>query len=135
MSRAGVLTMARRAAEEGMPDVCAVTRSGVGAPVFNPTTGQYTYPDATDVYVGRCKVQIRDGHPDSADLGERAVVVTQVFVHVPVTAGGIQAGDFVEITESAHDPDLVGKLFTVAAGHAKSYGSARRIPVEEVTVQ
>lgn len=116
-----------------MLETCTITRGG-GAPTFDGTTGTYTTPAGTTIYSGPCEVQVSDGlTAQSEDAGGADVTLTRVTVKVPITATGIQIDDVVTITASALDPDLVGQRFTVVAGHAKSFATARRLQVERTT--
>lgn len=124
------LPLLRAEAEARMVDACTITRGG-GAPVFDPDTGTYTDPAASTIYTGACEVQISDGlTARQTEAGGAELTVTRVTVKVPMSAEGVQVGDVVTITASVHDPDLVGQEFTVVAGFAKTFGTARRLQVE-----
>jgi hypothetical protein len=46
---------------------------------------------------------------------------------------GVQVGDVVEISASAHDPDLVGQVFVIRDLFAKTHATARRLGVTRRT--
>jgi hypothetical protein len=131
MSRASVLARGRAAALIGMTDACTVRRS----------TGETEGPGGviettwSTVYDGQCRVQVsgrvQPGSP--ADVGEAALMLTQHEVQLPIAAVGILEGDRIEVTASAHDPDLVGRLYAVRAILTKSEATSRRVAAIEVT--
>lgn len=129
---AAALTMAGRAAAEAlMTDTCTITRAGT--PTTDPDTGEVT-DNPTTVYTGRCKVQQANVQSRPQSPGEAAVLMVRREVHLPVaTSGGIRAGDLVEITACPLDPDMVGRRLRVRDEHGKTFATARRLGVEEVT--
>jgi hypothetical protein len=129
MSRDSVLRLGRRAAEAGMVDACVIRRrtgETVGADaVVTPTWAT--------LYTGKCRVQIRAEAGQGEEVGEAYRVIERREVQLPITAAGLAEGDRIEITASAHDPELVGKVYAVRDVPAKSEATARRVGVIEVT--
>lgn len=131
MSRASVLAMGRRRAEEGMVDTCTITR----------VTGTTTHPDlgsvvetTTQVYTGRCEVQEPTGGGARAvDAAEAYTLMVGFVLKIPATETGIEVGDKVVIGSSLNCPDLVGRTFRVHGLHHKSHATAQRLGVEEAT--
>lgn len=126
----------RELAECQMVDTCTITRAGVGAGTFNPTTGQYDGADARiTVYSGRCRVQIKSVIASSAsDAGERQVTAQEFELQLPVVGTElVSVNDVAEMLTASMDASLVGRKFTVAARHEKSQATARRLRVIEVT--
>ena len=131
MSAVAATLAGRAAAEALMVDTCTITRSG--EPTTDPDTGEVD-DNPTTVYTGRCKVQQQAVQSRPQTPGEAAVQMVRREVHLPVaTSGGIRVGDLITITASVLDPDLVGRKLRVRDEHAKSYATARRLGVEEVT--
>lgn len=131
MSAVAVTMAGRVAAEALMVDQCTITRSG--EPVTDPDTGEVT-DTPTEVYAGKCKVQQQAVQSRPQTPGEAAVQMVRREVHLPVaTSGGIRVGDLITITACQLDPDLVGRRLRVRDEHAKTYATARRLGVEEVT--
>jgi hypothetical protein len=130
-----VLAAGRAAAERLMTDSCRITRtSREAAGEFDPDTGRHEQPDPDDVYEGRCRVQVTDSlNAQTPDFGGRVVTVQKAVVQLPIGAADVQVGDVVEIKAAGSDPALVGRRYTVAASHAKTHATARRVQVEEVT--
>lgn len=123
----------RREAEGRMVDECIIRRPG-GRPTFDPDTGDYIDPPEATLYSGKCEVQISDGlSAREGEAGGTELTTRRLTLKLPVSATGIRKGDLVEITASRNDPSLVGADYRVAAGHAKSWATARRLHVEEVT--
>lgn len=123
----------RREAEGRMIDRCIIRRPG-GDPVFDPDTGDYIDPDDTIVYQGRCEVQVREGlQLREVEAGGTELSLTRKLVKIPVSVTAVKVDDLVEITHCMNDPSLVGAKFRVLAGHAKTWATARRLHVEEVT--
>lgn len=144
MSRAAaVLARARDAAEDLMVDTCIITRAGEGEGEFNEATGQYDAPARVTIYGpdvephrGKCQLQIQSvtNSASSSNAGEREAVVQGDVLKLPVDGtGDVSIGDVAKIVSSTHDPSLVDREFTVSGRHAKSFASARRLPVQEVT--
>ncbi len=116
-----------------MVDACTVTRPGA-AGTFDPDTGTYTNPTGTAVYSGPCEVQVSDGlTTQNPEAGGQELTITRLTVKVPVSVVGVRVDDVVTVTASLLDPDLVGRVFKVTAGHAKSFLTARRLQVVEVS--
>lgn len=140
---AGLLARARKAAEDLMVDTCVITRAGEGKGEFNDATGQYDTPARVTVYGpdiephhGKCQLQIQSvtNSASSSNAGEREAVVQGDVLKLPVDGtGDVSIGDVAKIVSSAYDPSLVDREFTVSGRHAKSFASARRLPVQEVT--
>lgn len=123
----------RREAEGRMIDTCTIRRPG-GDPVFDPDTGDYIDPPSTVVYSGKCEVQISDGLTAStAEAGGTEITARRLALKVPVSVTGIKVDDLVTIDACVNDSELVGSQFRVIAGHAKTWATARRLHVEEVT--
>ncbi len=101
--------------------------------VTSPTTFAVTYT-WTSVYTGRCRVQQKGIQGQDADVGEAALVLLRLEVQVPVVGTeGLMVDDRVTVTASAHDPDLVGRAFTIRDLAHKTHATARRVQVQEVT--
>lgn len=131
MSARGVTMRGRRAAERLMVDRCDISRPGSGTPVTDPETGEVTVPREA-VYTGRCRVQTRRPYPSNPEAGEHAWTTVVLEVHLPVSATGIRVGDTVTVTDS-FDPGNVGRTFRVRSDDRKTYQTALRLLVEEVT--
>lgn len=125
-----------RAEVEGrMVDACTITRAGVNDTTFDPDTGVYTDAADSTVYTGRCEIQVSDGlNANTTEAGGQVVVDQRVTLKIPMAVEDIRPDDVVTITASELDPDLVGKTYRVMAGFAKSFATARRLQVEEVTL-
>ncbi|MFK8851254.1 DUF6093 family protein [Streptomyces sp. Ac-502] len=113
-------------------DTVRIARPGTGAPVFDPDTGEYTYPEAATVYEGPGAVQAASAAtgntslpvpnlpwpaetrspyraltPLSAPIAEKDMLITVVSVH----AGGDAA--LLGRQWRAQDPSLAGTLSAV----------------------
>jgi hypothetical protein len=138
MSRASVLARGRIAAEAGMVDTCLIRRQ-TGS-TTNPTTGVNT-PTFTQIYpalpavAGACKLQESSGLPRDANPTPIApVLMVYRQLHLPVASSpGILAGDQVTVVTCVNDPAMVGKVLVIRSERGKSYGTARRLDVEEET--
>lgn len=125
-----VLSRAQTAAQALMVDTCLVQR--VASQSTDPDTGVITYTYST-VYAGPCKVQQRAAIARPEVIGEAAVFMSRLELHVPVSVTGIASDDRVSITASAHDPDLLGRVWHIRELAHKSLASARRYSIVEVT--
>jgi hypothetical protein len=113
-----------------MIDTCTVTR--LGDPITDPETGNVT-PGSTFVYSGPCKVQQTISQASNPSAGGHSFTVQDSRVDFPVTAGPLLVDDVVKITASALDPQLVGREMRVVELFHKSFATAQRTRVEEVT--
>lgn len=117
-----------------MIDACSITRGG-GASTFDPDTGEYTTPAGSTIYVGKCEVQVTDSlNAQDADAGGEVATVLRLTLKVPVSVTGVRIDDVATVTDSVLDPDLVGRTFRVVSPHSKSFATARRLQVEEVSL-
>jgi hypothetical protein len=113
-----------------MADACTITR-GTGE-VVGP--GGVITPTTSTQYDGPCKVQQRAVAGNSDESGEATLLIVTREVHLPVlTSTTVKADDQITITAAAVDPALVGKVFVVRGEAGKTYASARRLQVIEVT--
>ncbi len=123
----GVLGLGRTMAESRMSDACMVSRGP--AEVLDPVTDTWVPNPAASVYSGKCRVK----HPTTAgrdvDAGSQLVVVSQVEVHLPLSAVGVLPGDDVVITSCPSRPDQVGRKFTIDAPFDGSQTTALRFRV------
>lgn len=138
------LAQFRADAEDGMVDVCEISRVGDGAPVFDEATGQYTDPARVIVYGpsiephnGKCKFQdagIANAAAAVVDAGERLVNVQGGELQLPVDGtGNVAVKHVVELLTSTKDPSRVGRKYTIAARFEKTYATSRRLRLQEVT--
>ena len=125
----GVLNMGRSMAVSRMTDSCAVTR-GDGGEALDPVTDQWVPVPAVTVYSGVCRVKHATTGADQVDAGSQLLAVSQLELHVPVTAVGVAVGDRVEITGSSTRAEQVGRVFTVTAEFDGSQTTALRFRVE-----
>lgn len=130
MSAATALALGRAAAERGMVDECTIRRAT--GTVTDPDTGRVT-PTYEQIYTGKCRVQQQQVQARAVEPGEAHLLMLRLEVHLPMSVTGVAAGDEVVITSSAHDPDLVDRVFLVRELAHKSHATARRLGVEEKT--
>lgn len=123
----GTLGMGRRMALSRMSDTCTVTRAG--SPVFNETTGQYT-STTVSVYSGACRVKQAASVARDVDAGSQLLAVTQLELHLPLSAVGVRAGDLVTITGSETRAEQSGRKFSVVAPFDGSQTTALRFRIE-----
>src|SRR5690606_23714913 len=126
---AALLARARAAAERLMVDECVIRRR------VGETTGPggVVTPVYEQRYAGRCRVQQPTMLAQPQRPGEAQVLALRLEVHVPMAVTGVQVGDEVEVTSSAHDPDLVGRVLIVHDLAHKTQATARRLGVVERT--
>ncbi len=132
MSAVSALLRGRTAAEQLMLDTITVTR--LTSSVTDGETGVVT-PTYSTVYSGPAKVQ-RTGRQTTArpsEVGEAEVFMSRLEVHVPVSVVGISTDDIITVTASTLDPELVGQVFHVRQEAHKTFETARRLGVEEIT--
>lgn len=132
MSASTAIARGRVAALALMQDVCTVQHQAGSS--TDPETGVIT-PTYTTVYAGPCKVQQAAPPANPTVVGEAAVFVGQLTLHLPVTdtTAAVAPDDLVTITACALDASLVGKKFRLRGPAHKSHATARRFLVIEVS--
>jgi hypothetical protein len=118
------------AAEALMQDACTVEHP----------TGESTGPGgvvtttyAAAYYTGRCKVQIKAETGSDKEVGEALRIVSRRVVSLPMSVTGVLEGDRITITASVLDASLVGKVYTARDVEAKTFQTARRVTVLEIS--
>ncbi|MEU8186012.1 DUF6093 family protein [Micromonospora carbonacea] len=125
-----VLARGRAAAERLMVDACTIRRvtSEDGSDGDGNVIREYE-----DLYVGPCRVQQTSAQAAQEDVGEDFQLMLRLEVHLPMSVVGLEVGDEVTITASAHDPDLPSRVFLVRDLAHKTHATARRVGVTERT--
>lgn len=124
-----LLRRGRRDAERPMLDTCVIDRPGES--VTDPD-GIVT-PSYTPVYAGRCKVQLTASQAASPESAGAVFNVQRSRLDLPVGVGPIASGDRVRIVTAMSNPALVGNTYRVTELFEKSWQTAQRIPIEELT--
>lgn len=133
MTAADLLARGRARAEELMTDTVTVTRvTGPPGPV-DPDTGEREPAPTTTVYTGPGKVQTYEPHESARKSGEHIYIEQRYHLHLPISATEADVGDSVTVTSSATDAQLVGREYRVAGEHAKTWATARRLLLDEIT--
>lgn len=130
MTANAMLLRGRTAAESLMLDACTVQRPGGSMTDYD--TGVVS-PILTSVYTGACKVQQTGTQSSNPTAGGHSFTVQFSRVDFPVAAGPFLVGDVVTVTASALDAQLVSRKFRVVELFHKSYATAQRTRVEEIT--
>lgn len=132
MSATSVTLAGRAAAGRLMVDACTVKR--LTSHSTDPETGLVT-PTYTTVYTGKCKVQ-RTPHPTNSrplTVGEAVVFAAYIELHLPTSVLGVGTDDIATITVVLLEPDLVGTVFHLRELAHKTFQTARRFGVQEIT--
>lgn len=129
MTADSVLARARVAAEALMVDSCTIVRRTIAN--TNPETGRVTYSD-TQLYAGKCRARRRTFFNRPHEAAEDFVLMLAVEIWAPMSLVGVTAEDIVTMTASVHDPDLVGRIFSVKGMAHKTHGDSRRFQCIEV---
>lgn len=122
-----------------MVDTCIIDRPG--EPVTDPETGVvtplyvpiYPVPGWDSLQDGRCKVQQTQAQAASPEAGGAVFTVQGARLDIPVGVGPIATGDRVRIVAASSNPDLVGNVYRIVEIFEKSWQTAQRIRVEELT--
>lgn len=130
MNPGALILKGREAAESLMVDTCIIDRPG--EPVTDPESGAVT-PSYTPVYEGKCKVQQTLAQSSSKEAGGAVFNAQTSRVDLPIGVGPIRTGDRVRMTAARFNPALVGNVYRVKELFEKSWPTAQRIPVEELT--
>lgn len=131
MSAATALARGRALAEANMVDTCLIRR--ITSEITDPASGTIT-PTYATVYTGKCRVQQKEAQGrEETNVGQAYLIMLVVELQLPMSLTGLQVDDEVTITAAAHDPDLVGRVFTVRDLMHKTHATARRPSVQERT--
>src|SRR5258708_330237 len=116
-----------------MVDACTIQRR------TGQTTDDLTAavtPAYASVYAGKAKVQTAGAGAMGRryDVGQVAEVMMRLELHLPIVGSeSVARGDLVTITASVLDSALVGRVMRVHDLSHKSFATARRFLLEEVT--
>jgi Family of unknown function (DUF6093) len=130
---------AREDAESVMLDVCTVGRPGTtvtDADGVVTTPMALIYPAAVELAEGnpgRCKVQQTISQANNPEAGGHIFTIQDARLDLPVSGGPFQVNDVVTMTSSLKSPHLVGNVYTVAEIYEKSYPTAQRLRIMQVT--
>jgi hypothetical protein len=133
MSATSAIARGRIAAERLMVDACTIVDTS--GSTTDDLTGVVT-PTTATVYTGPCKVQTTGGGAMGRryDVAEVSLVVLRLELHLPMaTSTAVRRGNTVTLTTSQLDAALVGRTFKVHDEMHKSFATARRFLLEEVT--
>lgn len=135
MSAGSVLSEGRRFNEALMTDTFTVYRK-TGATTVDPDTLEEVPVFAVVVEDVLGKLKDAEARPRVAFIPGIGAAVSSLEWHCPVETTGILTDDEVECTavgDETGDPELVGTRVRITGPFAKSYATARRFPVEEVS--
>lgn len=114
----------RPVAENVQTATATITRHTAAGATFDPDNGQTTYPTATTVYSGRCRVQRPMQGEMAREIGDRQVIIRPHVVSLPADAPEVRIGDKVTVSpwsdSTQGDPHLPGEPLWV---HDVRYGS------------
>jgi hypothetical protein len=117
-----------------MVDACLI--QSTASQSTDDLTGVVTPTSQATRYSGPCKVQTAGSGAMGRryDVAEVAVVMLRLELHLPMaTSTTVQRGDIATVTASVSDPALAGRRFRIHDLMHKSFATARRLLVEEVT--
>jgi len=131
MSAITAIQRGRVAAENLMVDTVTVQRETVST---DGETGVVTRTPAT-IYSGKAKIQQTSPPTGPSEVGEAAVYIGQLVLHLPVTdaTAAVSPDDLVTVTACLLDASLVGRTFRLRGPSHKSFATAHRFPMVEVT--
>src|SRR5258708_10268191 len=113
-----------------MVDACTIQHKT--GETTNQETGVVTPAYAT-IYAGKCKIQRTIPRVTPTDVGQAEVYIGHVELHVPVSVTAASADDLATITASPLDPALVGRTYRLRLIPHKTFLTARRFGLIEVT--
>ena len=121
MTAQSAMLAGQRAAERLMTSSCTILRP-------TPIVDEEGYDTTVDVpvYEGKCKVQSFEPYEQQATSAGSPVTVLRYSVHVPVSSGPFEVGDLVRVDGRRRDLRIVTPW-------DKTYATAQRLPVEEVS--
>lgn len=132
MSAHTAVVQGRAAAEAIMVDSCTITRSTGEVGALDPATGLQTPTAPTTVYTGKCRVQTYEAQEARPASGQHVFSVQRYSVHIPAGTQ-VRVDDQVTISSATLDPDLTGRTYRVTGLLHKTFATANRLLVEEIT--
>jgi hypothetical protein len=131
MSANTVMNRGRAKVRALMTDACVIDRRT--GQQTDRLTGAVTVSYGPPLYTGPCLIG-QSGGGSASDVAEEPKVVISRTLSLPVDeSAAVRAGDRATITACVNDTSLVGREFWVGSEMAKTYQTARRFPVNEVT--
>jgi hypothetical protein len=91
---------------------CTITRPSHVA-TFNESTGHATFPTATTIYAGPCRLQASQRLGGNTTTGGAQVVQHRYMVAIPADADPPHVNDQFTVTACAGDPSVVGRPMRV----------------------
>jgi hypothetical protein len=128
----GPLLRGRASAEALMTSTCTITRV-TGPPGELDENGERTPAPTATVYTGKCKVQTYEPHESAVESGDHVYTEQRYHLHLPIGAGPFAVDDEATITASPVDPQVVGASYRIAGLHNKTYATAQRLLVDQIT--
>jgi hypothetical protein len=108
----------------------------VATSVVDPDVGTLGSVTYTTVYSGACKVQQPAAAGAPTTVGEAEEFVGQMRLDLPLSdpaTANVAPDDLVTITACQLDASLVNRTFRLRGPSHKSYATARRLPMVEVS--
>jgi hypothetical protein len=103
----------RPTAEQGMTAQVRVRRHTAQGAVFDPDTGQTTFPDPTTVWTGWARLQRMPQQEVTRSVGDRQVVIRGVVVSIPADTPEVRVSDEVKVLgyrdAGSGDPHLLSR--------------------------
>lgn len=132
--QAGAIRMGRRMAESLHADTFTVQRA-TGNKVTDPVSLEETDELAVIHASVNGKFQFPESRPRDVQIPGMKVAETAIEWHTSVSVLGILTDDIVTCVAVGEggDPDLVGSRVRVVGPFIKSFATARRFPVEELS--
>jgi hypothetical protein len=122
----------RRRAEALMVDECEIRKPSTWGPI-DPETGVREEIPGALVYAGKCKVQTYEPFESGPDAGQHRWTIQRYFLHIPTGVTGVDVGHVATITAAPMSDDLLGRKYRISGLHNKTFTTARRLLVDEIT--
>lgn len=114
-----------------MVDMCEIREPSTFGEM-DPVTGLRQETPGAVAYAGKCKVQTFEAHESTPESGDHQYTVQRYSVHIPATVE-VDVDHMITVTSAALDSNLVGRRYRVAGFLHKTFATANRLQVEEVT--
>lgn len=124
-----------------MVDDCVIRRPSTSSE-FNsdPAVLDYVSAPPTTVYGGtgrhaddKCRIHGYQPQESTPDSGQHVFTVQRYFISIPIGKGPVAVNDVIEITGALLDAANVGRKFRIASLFNKTFATAQRLMVDEVT--
>lgn len=134
MSAQTLLRRAQRRAERLFVDACEIRGPGAWSDEVDPETGLRTWVPGELRYSGACKIQTYEANESTPESGQHLYTIERYRVHLPESAApDVDVDDEITVTASLRPSNVDRRFRITGTGSDKTFPSALRLQVDEIT--